>query len=115
MPVLYSSIKEEHVAVRNAAGLFDVSHMGRMWINGSDAENFLNLLVPRDLTKTHVGRAAYTFMLNEQGGFRDDLVFERIEKNKWLQVWNAGNRVKITLWINALRNTYFLMFFIYFI
>lgn len=104
MPVLYSSIKEEHIAVRNAAGLFDVSHMGRMWIEGSDAEKFLNLLVPRDLTKTLVGRASYTFMLNEQGGFRDDLVFERIENNKWLLVWNAGNLVKIKLWMNSFKN-----------
>ncbi len=104
MPVMYSSIKEEHMAVRNAAGLFDVSHMGRMWIEGHDAEKFLNLLVPRDLKKTQVGKAAYTFMLNEQGGFRDDIVFARIENNKWLLVWNAGNLEKIKLWMNEFKN-----------
>ncbi len=104
MPVMYSSIKEEHLAVRNTAGLFDVSHMGRMWIEGRDAEKFLNLLVPRDLTKTQVGRASYTFMLNEQGGFRDDLVFEKIENNKWLLVWNAGNLEKIKSWMNTFKN-----------
>jgi aminomethyltransferase len=102
MPVMYSSIKEEHLAVRNAAGLFDVSHMGRMWITGDDSEKFLNLLVPRDLSKTAVGRAAYTFMLNEQGGFRDDLVFERIEEHKWLLVWNAGNLEKIRQWMKTI-------------
>ena len=103
MPVLYDSIREEHVAVRNTSGLFDVSHMGRMWIEGHDAEKFLNLLVPRDLTKTQVGKASYTFMLNEQGGFRDDLVFERIENNKWLLVWNAGNILKIQSWITTFK------------
>lgn len=103
MPVMYSSIKEEHMAVRTAAGLFDVSHMGRMWIEGSDAEQFLNKLVPRDLEKTSIGKASYTFMLNEQGGFKDDLVFERTERDKWLLVWNAGNLQKIKLWIESFK------------
>ncbi len=103
MPVMYSSIKKEHLAVRNDAGLFDVSHMGRIWINGGDSEKFLNILVPRDLSKTRTGRASYTFMLNEQGGFRDDLVFERINSNKWLLVWNAGNLVKISIWMNTIK------------
>ncbi|MHA2408176.1 MAG: glycine cleavage system aminomethyltransferase GcvT, partial [Candidatus Ranarchaeia archaeon] len=104
MPVMYSSIKEEHMAVRNSVGCFDVSHMGRMWIEGDDTEKFLNLLVPRDLSKTQDGRAAYTFMLNEQGGFRDDLVFARIKSNKWLVVWNAGNLEKIKLWMETIKN-----------
>ncbi len=104
MPVMYTSIIEEHLSVRNAVGVFDVSHMGRMWIQGEDSEIFLNSLVPRDLTKTAVGRASYTFMLNEQGGFRDDLVFERLGENKWLLVWNAGNYQKILHWINMLLN-----------
>ncbi len=102
MPVMYTSIIEEHLAVRNTVGLFDVSHMGRMWIQGKDSEAFLNVLVPRDLSKTDVGRASYTFMLNERGGFRDDLVFERLEDNKWLLVWNAGNYEKILYWIQSL-------------
>ncbi len=101
MPIMYTSIIEEHLAVRNTVGIFDVSHMGRMWIQGEDSEKFLNVLVPRDLSKTAVGRASYTFMLNEQGGFRDDLVFERVDENKWLLVWNAGNYSKIIHWINS--------------
>jgi aminomethyltransferase len=101
MPIMYTSIVEEHLAVRNAVGIFDVSHMGRMWIQGKDSEKFLNSLVPRDLSKTAIGRASYTFMLNEQGGFRDDLVFERIEKDKWLLVWNAGNYDKIIHWVSS--------------
>ena len=103
MPVVYSSIKEEHMAVRDAAGLFDVSHMGRMWIEGDDTEKFLNLLVPRDLKKTPVGKASYTFILNEQGGFRDDLVFERVEMNRWMLVWNAGNLKKIEMWLDSFK------------
>jgi aminomethyltransferase len=105
MPVVYSSIKKEHLAVRNNVGCFDVSHMGRLWIEGSDSEKFLNLLVPRDLSKTQDGKASYTFMLNEQGGFRDDLVFLKIKKDKWLVVWNAGNLAKIRLWMETFRNT----------
>ncbi len=104
MPVMYSSIKEEHLAVRNAVGLFDVSHMGRMWILGHESGKFLNLLVPRDLNKTLVGRASYTFMLNELGGFKDDLVFERLSENEWLLIWNAGNLNKIKLWLESTRN-----------
>ncbi|MHA1974939.1 MAG: glycine cleavage system aminomethyltransferase GcvT [Candidatus Hodarchaeales archaeon] len=104
MPVMYSSIKEEHMTVRNAVGLFDVSHMGRMWIKGLDSEKFLNFLVPRDLSKTKVGRASYTFMLNERGGFKDDLVFERIASDTWLLVWNAGNLMKILSWITTLKS-----------
>lgn len=103
MPVMYSSIKQEHLAVRNSAGLFDVSHMGRMWIKGKHSEKFLNLLVPRDLNKTVVGKASYTFMLNERGGFRDDLVFERIDSDVWLLVWNAGNLAKIRDWMITLK------------
>ncbi|MHA1975966.1 MAG: glycine cleavage system aminomethyltransferase GcvT [Candidatus Hodarchaeales archaeon] len=102
MPIMYTSIIEEHLTVRNAVGIFDVSHMGRMWIQGKDSEKFLNMLVPRDISKTAVGRASYTFMLNEQGGFRDDLVLERIEENKWLVVWNAGNYEKILQWVQSL-------------
>lgn len=104
MPVMYSSIKQEHMIVRTASGLFDVSHMGRMWIEGQDAEKFLNLLVPRDLAKTPIGRASYTFMLNEHGGFKDDMVIGRINMNKWLLVWNAGNLQKITQWMNSIRS-----------
>ena len=104
MPVVYTSIRKEHLAVRDSVGCFDVSHMGRLWIVGSDSEKFLNLLVPRDLSKTQEGRASYTFMLNEQGGFRDDLVFVKFEKDRWLVVWNAGNLVKIKLWMTTFKN-----------
>lgn len=105
MPVMYSSIKEEHLAVRNSVGLFDVSHMGRMWLQGEDVLDFLNYLVPRDLSKTAVSRASYTFILNENGGFKDDVVFEHIQENRWLLVWNAGNLQKIRDWISSLLNS----------
>lgn len=102
LPIMYSSIKEEHMAVRNRTGIFDVSHMGRMIIEGSKAEYFLNKLVPRDLSKTPVGRASYTFMLNEKAGFRDDVVFIRLKEDKFLLVWNAGNLEKIPKWMESI-------------
>lgn len=107
MPVTYndpSSITKEHMAVREAAGIFDVSHMGRMMVTGPDALKFLNLLVPRDLSKTVVGRVAYTYMLNEQAGFRDDLTVARMDENDYLVTWNAGNYRKIWHWVNMFGN-----------
>ncbi|MFX1511660.1 MAG: glycine cleavage system aminomethyltransferase GcvT [Promethearchaeota archaeon] len=99
MPILYSSIVDEHLTVRNAAGLFDVSHMGRLFISGTEACRFLDSVVPRDISKVPVGRAAYTFVLNEQAGFRDDLVISHLEEEKYLMVPNAGNREKIYSWL----------------
>ncbi len=107
MPVMYSSIKEEHLAVRNSVGLFDVSHMGRLWLQGKDVLKFLNYLVPRDLSKTAIRRASYTFILNENGGFKDDVVIEHMEENKWLLIWNAGNLQKIRDWIKSVHKTHF--------
>ncbi len=99
MPVRYSTIAEEHLAVRIAVGLFDVSHMGRMWIKGSHSSQFLNYLVPRDLAKVAIGRHAYSYFLNERAGFRDDIVLGHYAEDLWLLVWNAGNREKIKHWL----------------
>ncbi len=99
MPVRYSSINEEHLAVRNEAGIFDVSHMGRFFVNGQDAEKLLDKLVPRDISAVKLGQAAYTFMLNENGGFRDDVIITKLESETFLVVCNAGNREKIGQWM----------------
>ncbi len=104
MPVRYSKIIAEHLAVRNAAGLFDVSHMGRVAVEGKDALKFLNVLVPRDLERVADGKCAYTFLLNHQAAFLDDLVLIRESESSWMLVWNAGNRQKNWAWINTLRN-----------
>ncbi|MHA2270855.1 MAG: glycine cleavage system aminomethyltransferase GcvT [Candidatus Hodarchaeales archaeon] len=99
MPILYSSIKKEHMAVRTGVGIFDVSHMGRMLIEGNDALSFFNSLVPRNLENLQVGRGAYSFILNEHAGFRDDVVLFRLSDSRFMLVWNAGNLEKIPTWI----------------
>lgn len=99
MPILYSSIIEEHLAVRTKAGIFDVSHMGRMLAEGNDTLLFFNSLVPRNLENLEVGRGAYSFILNEHAGFRDDVVLFRLSDSRFMLVWNAGNLKKIPTWI----------------
>lgn len=104
MPMRYrkTSIIDEHLAVRNEVGMFDTSHMGRIWVKGLDALDFLNLLVPRELKKITDNRAGYSFMLNESGGFRDDVIITRFHENEFMVVCNAGNFVKIWNWMNDL-------------
>ena len=105
MPVVYnapSSISNEHLAVRNAAGLFDVSHMGRMIVAGKDAQKFIDILVPRDILSQPIGKVSYCYFLNEAGGFRDDTTIARISENEFLITWNAGNLEKIRHWVNDL-------------
>ena len=99
MPVRYTSINEEHLAVRNNWGIFDVSHMGRYFVSGSDAQAFLDYLVPRDIKAVKESQAAYTFMLNEQAGFKDDLIITKFNQDNFLVVCNAGNREKIWNWM----------------
>src|SRR5215831_16608020 len=73
MPVQYTSIVDEHLAVRNAAGLFDISHMGEILFEGPRAEAFLNQTLTNDIRKLAVGHGQYTLMCNEHGGVIDDL------------------------------------------
>ncbi|MHA2295981.1 MAG: glycine cleavage system aminomethyltransferase GcvT [Candidatus Hodarchaeales archaeon] len=98
MPIMYSSIREEHLAVREIAGLFDVSHMNRMFISGKDSTSFLNYLLPRNIEKVPIGNCAYTMALNELAGIRDDMVVIRLEEARYLVVWNAANYEKIKHW-----------------
>lgn len=101
MPVRYedSNIIDEHLAVREEAGMFDVSHMGRYWVTGADAKAFLDWLVPRNIMSLSDGRAGYTFMLNERGGFRDDVIISQLAAEEFMVVCNAGNRPKIWQWM----------------
>src|SRR5437762_3637988 len=68
MPVQYTSIMDEHQAVRRAAGLFDISHMGEVLVSGPDAERFLNQVLTNDVRKLAAGQGQYTLLCNEQGG-----------------------------------------------
>ncbi|MCA9764732.1 MAG: hypothetical protein KC544_16560, partial [Gemmatimonadetes bacterium] len=91
MPVQYSGVIAEHRAVRTAAGLFDVSHMGEFRVAGSGAEAFLQGLTPNDVSKLTPGRAHYSALLTEQGTYVDDLLIYRRGQDEFLVVVNAAN------------------------
>ncbi len=101
MPLWYTSIIDEHLAVRNSAGLFDVSHMGRVTISGTGATDFLNRMVPTNCTKIKEGRAFYTVLCNNNGGIIDDVITNKFTKSKYTMVINAGNRDKDISWIKS--------------
>ncbi len=94
MPLQYSSIKEEHMTVRTTAGLFDVSHMGQVFISGKDTLSFIQKLVPQDLSKIEEGKALYSMLVNDEGGIIDDLIvyrlLERENSYKFLLIVNAS-------------------------
>lgn len=94
MPVKYTSIKEEHHAVRQGAGIFDVSHMGRFYVHGRAAVEAVNAVVTNDLARLTDGRALYTVMCNEAGGIIDDLVIYRLATDRLLICVNAANRTR---------------------
>jgi aminomethyltransferase len=96
MPVQYSGITAEHTAVRERAGLFDVSHMGELWFSGSRAAEVVDGLVTNDIGRLDDGRAAYTCCCNERGTILDDLIVYRFSKERVLVVCNASNREKIS-------------------
>ena len=91
MPVQYvTGIPAEHRAVREHAGMFDVSHMGEFRVQGSDAENFVNFVVTNDVTRLEVGQAQYTMMCNRDGGIIDDLLVYKFP-DRFQLVVNAAN------------------------
>lgn len=94
LPVQYSGLMDEHTTCRTAAGLFDVSHMGEITLDGSDAEKYLNYLVTNDVTRLAIGQAMYTAMCNVSGGIVDDLVIYRRAKTRFLLCVNASNTEK---------------------
>ena len=94
MPVQYTGIIEEHRAVRTAAGLFDVSHMGQIQVSGTGARDFLQRLAANDIQKLDVGRCHYSFLLNERGGTIDDMMVYRTSTDAYTLVVNAANADK---------------------
>ncbi len=98
MPVQYSTIVEEHHAVRHAAGLFDVAHMGRLQFTGPDACRFLDHVLTNDVSKLKVGQVRYALVTNEAGFVLDDVLVYRLN-NSYLLVVNASNRQKIWDWL----------------
>lgn len=99
LPQQYTSIRDEHFAVRKVAGLFDISHMGRLVVEGAGAEAYLQHLLTNDLVPLGAGHAIYTLMCKEDGGVIDDLVVYRETKDRFLVVVNAANREKDSAWM----------------
>jgi len=99
LPQQYSSIRDEHLAVRTVAGLFDLSHMGRLDVQGKGAAGYLQGLLTNDVSQVGIGRAQYTLLCREDGGILDDLVIYRRGEDDFLVVVNAGNREKDVSWM----------------
>jgi aminomethyltransferase len=99
MPVQYDGVIQEHRAVRTDAGVFDVSHMGEIEVEGPRALELLQSLLSSDMAKVEPGRARYTLLTNERGGIVDDLIAYRLDEFRWLLVVNASNREADVAWI----------------
>jgi len=99
MPVQYSGIKDEHTAVRDKAGLFDVSHMGEFFVSGPQAAKLLNKVTLANVSKLEPGKAKYTAMCYEDGGIVDDLLVYMLAENEYMLVVNASNIDKDYDWI----------------
>ena len=102
MPILYRGIVEEHDQTRTSGSLFDVSHMGRLYFTGKDAQRFLDRALSRNIAKQTVGQSRYSLVCNESGGVMDDVIVSRDQKH-WLVVCNAGNRDKLVRYFEAIR------------
>lgn len=103
MPIMYTSIIEEHNQVRTAAGMFDVSHMGRVHFKGPDARVFLERLCTRRVYDMVEGQARYSLVCNEHGGVKDDVLIYRYGEEDFMLVVNASNRDKLMQHFNVVR------------
>lgn len=100
MPVQYSNIIEEHNCVRNNVGLFDVSHMGEVFVSGKDALSFLQKIVPQDISKLTLGKAVYCQLTLPNGGLVDDLIVYKLEENNYFLIINASRVGEDLAWMN---------------
>ena len=101
MPVRYAGLSEEHQAVRERAGLFDVSHMGQISVAGKGATEFVQRLTPNDVTALEPGRAHYSGLLTERATYIDDILVYRLDESEWMLVVNASNRERALSWIEG--------------
>jgi glycine hydroxymethyltransferase len=104
MPVWYSSVMEEHLGVRNSAGVFDVTHMGVFDAQGPEAAAFLDAVTTNEVDKLAVGESHYTYLLDVNGIPLDDLMIYRLAEERYLLVVNASNNDKNWAWLNAVKN-----------
>jgi len=95
MPVRYTDIREEHMAVRDSVGIFDTSHMLRVWVEGPDAVDFLQTVTTNNVSKLEINGGHYSTCTNENGGIFDDLMLYRIAETEFIWVTNAANGAKI--------------------
>ncbi|MBR0339986.1 MAG: glycine cleavage system aminomethyltransferase GcvT, partial [Alistipes sp.] len=91
MPIEFSGINDEHMTVRNGAGVFDVSHMGEIWVKGENATALLQRIATNDVSKLYDGKAQYSCMPNGKGGIVDDIIIYRYSEQKYLICVNAAN------------------------
>jgi aminomethyltransferase len=101
MPVQYTSITDEHLAVRNAAGIFDISHMGEITVSGAGAEKYLNFLLTNDIRKLAPGEGQYTLMCNERGGVIDDLYAYKLSDGVYFLIINASRIEPDVAWLQG--------------
>lgn len=99
MPVQFKSIIEEHKNVRENAGLFDVSHMGEVFVSGKDSLKFLNKIVPQDISKLYDSKAVYCQLTNKNGGLVDDLIIYKLKDEKYLLIVNASRIDEDVNWL----------------
>src|SRR6185369_2390839 len=99
MPVQYTSITDEHLAVRKAAGIFDISHMGEVTVSGAAAPEFLNHVLTNDIRKIAAGEGQYTLMCNERGGAIDDLYAYCLSSEVYFLVINASRVLVDVAWL----------------
>ena len=101
MPVQYTGITDEHLAVRNAAGVFDISHMGEVTVSGAGAADFLNSILTNDIRKLAPGLGQYTLMCNERGGTIDDLYAYQLSEGVYFLIINASRVEPDVAWLQA--------------
>lgn len=106
MPIQYKNLKEEVLAVRNQAGVFDVSHMGEFWVKGPEALKFVNHVIAGDIKNLKTGKAIYSPLLNDQGRILDDLIAYKIQEDLILICVNASNVEKDFNWFSKFKDGY---------
>ena len=100
LPLWYKGIVHESLAVRNSVGIFDVSHMGRAVVRGTDSRNFLDNVTTNDVSSLRVTDGQYSLLCNEQGGIKDDLLVFRLAEDEYILIYNAANRSKDFEWLS---------------
>ena len=106
MPVEYTGIRYEHIAVRGTAGLFDISHMGEIEIIGKDASSFCHWLTTNDIRRLKNNQAQYTLLCNLEGGIIDDVILYKISEEHYFLCVNAVNRTKDFEWVSKVKGNY---------